>query len=213
MKKALSVLLAAAVLFSFAAPAVFAAPNIVGTLEPKEATLYLKPDPGADPPQAKYVNVLLPADKHIDCGAECRIYWDVTETLGGNYVTFRPIESDYEPETPRDDNTTYGTELMELGAYAVNPALAPGVPTKVTVYAQCQVCLQAWTIEITIFPPEEEVPERDDLFYILRSWWYDLKWTWDYQIHPFFKYCYYNFWGWLVSAWNMLIDAIVGLFK
>jgi len=205
MKKALSALLVAVVVLGLAAPLAIAAPNIVGPLDPASATIYLQPDPDAVPAQSSSIDVLLPAS-HTGCGAACRIYWDVVDTLGNNLVGFRPedyITNNLQP-TPRPDNTSIGDMFMTLFARAEGT---------VTVYAECQVCGDAWSIEVTVVAPEIIEDPPFGLFEILRSWWYDLKWTWDYQIHPFFKYCYFSFCGWMNSAWTLLINAISSLFN
>ena len=212
MKKALSVLLAAAVILGLAAPVAFAEPEVAaaapatfaGPLVPAAATIYLEPDPAAVPAQSSFVDVAIPAS-HTGCSAACTIYWDVTVTLNKNLVTFRPQRYLLTPGTPIDINNTFGNaETMRLGARQEGT---------VRVYAECQECKQAWYIDITIVPPADPEVPPDDLLYILKTWWYDLKWTWDYQIHPFFKYVYFNCWNWFVSAWNLLINSITGLFK
>ena len=204
MKKALSALLVAAAIFGLAAPLAFAAPTtFAGTLVPATATIYMKPDPAAVPAQSSFVDVALPAT-HTGCAADCLLYWDVTDTLSKNLVTFRPARYLATPGTPIDINNTYGAETMQLGAYA---------PGTVTVYAECQECKKAWSCVITVVAEDEPPIPEDSLIYILKSWWFDLKWTWDYQIHPFFKYIYFNTWGWIVSAWNLVFNAICGLFN
>jgi len=123
------------------------------------------------------------------------------DVIGNNIVTFRP--EDYLDPTPRPDNTTVGNMFMTLGARAEGT---------VVVYAECQGCNKHWTIVVTIIAPEEEEEQPMGLFEILKSWWFDLKWTWDYQIHPFFKYIYFNICDWICSAWNLLINWISSLF-
>jgi len=203
MKKVLSVLLAAMAIVGLAIP-MASALNIVGTLTPASATIYTDPDP-ADPTQSSYVDVILPAAFHSGCSATCLVYWDVTTTLGDNIVTFRPDRYLLTPGTPIDINNTYGEEFMRLGAYAEGT---------VTVYAECQECGDAWTIEITVIAPDpEDPPKPQGLFAILSSWWFDLKWTWDFQIHPFFKYIYFNICDWIVNAWNLFINWVASLFN
>jgi len=204
MKKALSALLVVAVVLGFAAPFAFAAPpataTLGGTLVPASATLYLEPDP-ADASQASSIDVYLPAS-HTGCAADCLVYWDIMDVMGNNIVGYRP--EGYLDPTPREDNWTFGDEFMTLFAREAGT---------VTVYAECTECDTYWTIEITIIPPEEVVVRPDGLLDILKSWWFDLKWTWDYQIHPFFKYIYFNACGWIVSAWNMFIASMCNFFS
>ncbi|MCL1951993.1 MAG: hypothetical protein FWF60_04115 [Oscillospiraceae bacterium] len=210
MKKALSVLLAAAAVLSLAAPMAFAVPAaFAGDLNPATATLYLEPDP-ADPSQKSEINVYLPAS-HTTCDPDALVYWDVMDITGNVLVGFRP--QDYDVPTSRPDNTTWvkvGGVATGADMYMTLFARAAGT---VTVYAECQGrCHDAWQIAVTIIPPEEKEKKPDSLLDILKTWWFDLKWTWDFQIHPFFKYVYFNFWGWIVSAWNMLVNWIGSLF-
>jgi len=205
MKKALSALLVAVVVLGLAAPLAFASPpataTYAGTLDPASATLYLAPDP-ADPSQVSEIDVIIPGGAHA-CSSSCLVYWDIMDTLGNNLVNFRP--EDYLIPTPRPDNTTVGDLFMTLIARAEGT---------VTVYAECTECDKYWTIEITVIPPEEEIiDDGNDLISILRSWWFDLKWTWDYQIHPFFKYIYFNICDWIVNAWNLFINWVASLFN
>ena len=225
MKKALSVLLVAAVILGLAAPLAFAnePANIVGTLNPAAATVYVEPDPD-DASQKNYVDVELPAhtcrpESPATCSNPCRFYWDTVETFGMSPLTFRPERYLLAPALPLDNNLTYGTEKMRLETFVdsriefpVDPVTGEKKALVVEYYAECQCCKQSWTITVTIEPPAEIVVHPMGLFEILASWWFDLKWTWDYQIHPFFKYIYFNACGWFVSAWDMLIKSISTLF-
>ena len=197
MKKALSILLAAAVILGVAAPMAFAAQYSPGSVE-----LWLdNPDP-AKPDTAELIHTHN-CTATEDPPKDALIYWDVTSFFSGFRVNFRPRP--YNPTLPRPDNNTLGTGIMEI------QAVASGT---VTIVAECQECgdiIGRWDITINP-PPTPDVP-TDDVLYILRIWWHDLKWTWDYQIHPFFKYVYFSIGDWVSSAWNMLVNAIKGLFN
>jgi len=214
MKKALSALLVAALVLVLAVPAAFAVPETDsdpgGALAPATATLYQKPAAGAVPAQSNFVdveNVL-----HTGCTSDDgRLYWDTVEVSGTSYLSFLPQRFWVTPPTGLDQiNFTYYDELMRLVVY-------PDAPLEeeitVTVYSECLTCKMYWTIDVTIVPEVPEDEKEMGLFEILASWWFDLKWTWDYQIHPFFKYIYFNTWGWIVSAWNLLCNAISNLFN
>jgi len=221
MKKALSALLVAAVILGFAAPLAFAdAPTgtLAGSLVADRTTIYVEPDPD-DASQKNFATVNAPdhtcAPAHT---GDCLFYWDTVETFGMSPLTFRPERCWLDSSTPADNNNTTGNEKMRLETYVGSriafPENAAGdkLPLVVEYYAECQCCGNYWTIEITIIPPEKEEPRVFGIFEILASWWFDLKWTWDYQIHPFFKYIYFNAWSWTTSAWTLLINAICGLF-
>ncbi len=178
MKKALSVLLTAVLLLGLAAPAAFAAPAYAGT-DPQqtlkvgeEATLtpaHSCPGPVKDPRRDTFL-----------------MYWDVEDTLSAFYVNFRP-------ETYVDTNLLKGiwqadSSTLGNGALTVE-AVAAG---EVTVYVECQDCGWAWAYPFVIEEAEKPIvdPEPNNLCKILRIWWTDLKWTWDYEIHPFFKFLF-----------------------
>ena len=193
MKKALSFLLAAMLLLGVAAPMAFAA-DISITADKTELTV-------GNPFDAAAATATL-SHTHA-CVADCLIYWDVD----GNVfpVTFRP--ENYDDALPRPDNTTKGDDTMAVEALAT---LTESTTVKITM--ECQDCGDTGSIELTItVEPPEDIPD-DDFLSILRIWWHDLKWTWNYEIHPFFKYVYFSTCGWITSAWNMLVEAIKGLF-
>jgi len=139
------------------------------------------------------------------CVADFLLFWDV---VGNVYpVTFRP--ANYVDSEPRPDNNTYGAEALIVEAKSSLTA-----DTTVAIYAECQDCgALSNQVLLTITVEDNSDREEDSLLYILTKWWHDLKWTWDYQIHPFFKYIYFNTGGWISAAWAMLVDAIKGLFE
>ena len=191
MKRALSFLLAAALILSVAAPMAFATLAIDGT---GSTTIYLDPQPATG--QMKYVDLKPPCT----CGG--KIYWDVE--IGNAFcVTFRPVDSTTGP-SPHFESNSIANQSMRVGAYAAGT---------VTVYAECLVCKARDTVSITVVAPPKPAVPADDVFFILKSWWFDLKWSWDYQIHPFFKYIYFSTCDWVTNAWNMLVNAIKGLFN
>ncbi|MCL2301159.1 MAG: hypothetical protein FWC27_13540 [Firmicutes bacterium] len=220
MKKALSALLVAAVVLGLAAPLAFAIPNTgsveEGQLTPASYTLYMEP---ANTTQKSEINVNLPAaptPRHTGCAADCLIYWDIVAALGDNIVGYRP--EDYDPDLGalRPGGTVFDIETLQtqttLGS-AMSMTLFAREEGTETIYAECQECNTYWTIVVTVVPPEEEEEGGGEgLLEILKSWWFDLKWTWDYQIKPFFKYIYFNAGNWFCNAWDLLINSICNLF-
>ena len=134
---------------------------------------------------------------HACLGADLfLLFWDVTDNVYP--VVFRP------------GNNTWGA----TGKLTVEAKSALTADISTTIYAECQDCgARSNQITLNIEVEENDEREEDSLLYILTKWWHDLKWTWDYQIHPFFKYIYFNTGTWISSAWNMLVDLIKGLFE
>lgn len=210
MKKALSVLLAAVLLFVFAAPTVFAS--------------FAPPDDGlatthaAQEVKIKEKITITPAhtctatNDDGTFGTEKRdrnlLYWDTMEDTAVAVVGFKPnVKVDMNEYILWGiwdaSNSTLGNDPMDIDGRAEGT---------VTVYWECVDCGHAEGYPVTVLPEDIEDPSGGDDLCILRVWWNDLKYTWDYNIHPFFKYVYYNTCGWIKSAWNMLVDAIKGLF-
>ena len=233
MKKALSALLVAALVLALAVPAAFAAPagTPAGALVADRTTIYVEPDPD-DASQKNFAILSLPTSHALHacpdtphvcppntCPKNATIYWDTVDTFGMSPLTFRPERTWLDSSTPDDNNNTYGAERMRLETYVGSriefPENAAGdkLPLVVEYYAECQDCNKYWTIEITIIPPEKEEERSFGLFEILKSWWFDLKWTWDYQIHPFFKHIYFNICDWICNAWNLFVNWVKGLFN
>jgi hypothetical protein len=214
MKKALSALLAVAVVLSLAAPLVSAA-TVEGTVTAAPAVTEIKVGE-----EIKLTPADFTANQDTGTNPYGLLYWDVKGD--DNFcVVFRP-------ETVVDESLLVGIFKPSNSTQVVTgndgSMIIQGIAAgTVTIYVESVDGRDengvprepTWTATYTLTIKAEDDPPPEpgnDLLDILRTWWFDLKWTWDYQIHPFFKYVYFNTCGWIASAWNLFITWISSLF-
>ncbi|MDR2753451.1 MAG: hypothetical protein LBB50_03995 [Oscillospiraceae bacterium] len=135
------------------------------------------------------------------------VYWAI-EGTGTYIVAFRPgrsIDGAEEDLNPSDDHFTYNNESMFIYGSATGIVTINAYERDLTTTPPTDTPIDSVTLKIKYAEdPSRGEPTENELRTILKIWWNDLKWTWNYEIHPWLKHSYFA-----VVAWFESIPATV----